>query len=100
VDALTIADDLVSRALGQAGSGEFYREGLSAREKQHYELRKKIWRIAIEEHYVIGAVGLAPGIMGLRVVKNSVGNVSQRMLNGPSSLHPKQSKPETAFYKR
>jgi hypothetical protein len=100
VDALTIADDLVSRALGQAGSGELYREGLSAPEKQHYELRKKIWRIAIEEHYVIGTVGLAPGIMGLRVVKNSVGNVSQRMLNGPSSLHPKQSKPETAFYKR
>ena len=78
---------------------ELYRAGFSAPEKQHYELGKKIWRIAIEEQYVIGTVGLAPGIMGLRVVKNSLGNVPQRMFNGSSTLHPKQSKPETAFYK-
>jgi hypothetical protein len=38
--------------------------------------------------------------MGLRVCKNSLGNVPQRMFNGSSTLHPKQSKPETAFYKR
>ena len=79
---------------------ELYRAGFSAPEKQHYELGKKIWRIAIEEQYVIGTVGLAPGIMGLRVVKNSMGNVPARMFNGSSTLHPKQSKPETAFYKR
>jgi len=79
---------------------ELYRAGFSAPEKQHYELGKKIWRIAIEEQYVIGTVGLAPGIMGLRVVKNSLGNVPGRMFNGSSTLHPKQSKPETAFYKR
>ena len=78
---------------------ELYRAGFSAPEKQHYELGKKIWRIAIEEQYVIGTVGLAPGIMGLRVVKNSLGNIPQRMFNGSSTLHPKQSKPETAFYK-
>jgi hypothetical protein len=52
---------------------KLYREGFSAPEKQHYELGKKIRRIAIEEQYVIGTVGLAPGIMGLRVVKNSMG---------------------------
>jgi ABC-type transport system substrate-binding protein len=79
---------------------ELYRAGFSAPEKEHYELGKKIWRIAIEEQYVIGTVGLAPGIMGLRVVKNSIGNVPQRTFNGSSTLHPKQSKPETAFYKR
>ena len=79
---------------------DLYREGFSAPEKQHYELGKKIWRIAIEEQYVIGTVGLAPGIMGLRVVKTSMGNVPARMFNGSSTLHPKQSKPETAFYKR
>jgi peptide/nickel transport system substrate-binding protein len=79
---------------------ELYRAGFSAPEKQHYELGKKIWRIAIEEQYAIGTVGLAPGIMGLRVCKNSLGNVPQRMFNGSSTLHPKQSKPETAFYKR
>jgi len=49
---------------------------------------------------VIGTVGLAPGIMGLRVVKTNMGNVPARMFNGSSTLHPKQSKPETAFYKR
>ena len=49
---------------------------------------------------MIGTVGLAPGIMGLRVVKNTLGNVPQRMINGSLTLHPKQSKPETAFYKR
>src|SRR5215470_3580851 len=79
---------------------DLYRAGFSAPEKQHYEMGKKIWRIAIEEQYVIGTVGLAPGIMGLRVVKASMGNVPQRMFNGSSTLHPKQSKPETAFYKK
>ena len=39
-------------------------------------------------------------VMGLRVVKTSMGNVPRRMFNGSSTLHPKQSKPETAFYKR
>ena len=48
---------------------------------------------------MIGTVGLAPGIMGLRVCKSNMGNVPQRMFNGSSTLHPKQSEPETAFYK-
>ena len=34
------------------------------------------------------------------VVKNGVGNVPQPMVDGSSTLHPKQSKPETAFYTR
>jgi hypothetical protein len=31
----------------------------------------------------------AGGIMGLRVAKNSLGNVPQRMFNGSSTLNPK-----------
>ena len=76
------------------------RAGFSVPEKQQYELGKKLWRIAIEEQCVTGTGGLAPGIMGSPVVKNRMGNIPRRMFNGSSPLHPKQPKPETAFYKR
>jgi hypothetical protein len=36
--------------------------------------------------------------IGLSVLRDW--NVPQRMFNGSSTLHRKQSKPETAFYKR
>jgi peptide/nickel transport system substrate-binding protein len=76
-----------------------YREAFSAPEKEHYELGKKIWQIALDEVWAIGTVGQSPGVMGVRVVKNTMGNQPARMFNGSSTLSPAQSRPETYFFK-
>ena len=76
-----------------------YREAFSAPEKEHYELGKKIWRIALDEVWAIGTVGQSPGIMGVRVVKNTMGNQPGRIFNGSSTLSPAQARPETYYFK-
>jgi peptide/nickel transport system substrate-binding protein len=76
-----------------------YREAFSAPEKEHYELGKKIWRIALDEVWAIGTVGQSPGIMGVRVVKNNMGNVPERMWNSAVSDNPMIAHPETYFFK-
>jgi hypothetical protein len=77
-----------------------YRDAFSAPEKEHYELGKQIWKIALDEVWGIGTVGQSPGVMGVRVVKNSMANQPARMFNGSSTLSPAQSRPETYFFKR
>ena len=77
-----------------------FREGFSASEKEHYELGKQIWRIALDEVWGIGTVGQSPGVMGVRVVKNTMGNQPARMFNGSSTLSPAQSRPETYYFKK
>ena len=76
-----------------------YREAFSAPEQEHYELGKKIWRIALDEVWGIGTVGQSPGVMGVRVVKNTMGNQPGRIFNGSSTLSPAQARPETYFFK-
>ncbi|MDP8921407.1 MAG: ABC transporter substrate-binding protein [Chloroflexota bacterium] len=77
-----------------------YRDAFSAPEREHYELGKRIWRIALDEVWGIGTVGQSPGVMGVRVVKNSMGNQPGRIFNGSSTLSPAQARPETYFFKR
>jgi peptide/nickel transport system substrate-binding protein len=76
-----------------------FREAFSAPEKEHYELGKQVWRIALDELWGIGTVGQSPGVMGVRVVKNNLGNQPGRIFNGSSTLSPAQARPETYFFK-
>jgi peptide/nickel transport system substrate-binding protein len=78
---------------------QLYREAFSAPEKEHYELGKRIWKIALEEVWAIGTVGQSPGVMGVRVHKNNMGNQPARIFNGSSTLSPAQARPETFYYK-
>jgi hypothetical protein len=72
---------------------------IDARTGEHYELGKKVWAEIVEQQYVIGTVGLAPGILGLRIAKTDLGNIPDRIFNGSSTLHPRQSRPETFYWK-
>jgi hypothetical protein len=76
-----------------------FREAFSAPEKQQHELGKQIWRIALDELWGIGTVDQSPGVMGVRVVKNNLGNQPGRIFNGSSTLSPAQARPETYFFK-
>jgi peptide/nickel transport system substrate-binding protein len=93
---------------GTAGKGpsprlrevmEAYTAAFSVPEQEHIALGKKIWRIAIEEQWTIGTVGLSPAVMGVRVAKVHMGNIPARQFNGSTTLSPAQSRPETFFFK-
>lgn len=79
---------------------EAYRAAFSVPEAERLALGKKVWRIATEEQWTIGTVGLSPAVMGVRVAKTTMGNIPERQFNGSTTLSPAQSRPETFFFKR
>src|SRR5262245_65291218 len=52
-----------------------WRKAFGVPEKERIQLGKDVWRIAAEEVYIIGVVGQGPAAMGVRVVKNNMGNI-------------------------
>jgi peptide/nickel transport system substrate-binding protein len=61
----------------------------------HQELLK----IMIEEQWSVPTVALSPANLGVRIAKNSLGNVPARQANVMSARTPSSSHPETFFYK-
>ncbi len=60
---------------------------------------KEIWKIAINEQWGIGTVGLAAAFLGVRLVKNNMGNVPERLAQVRASRHPGSSHPSTYYFK-
>ena len=60
---------------------------------------KEIWRIAIEEQWGIGTVGLAAANLGVRLVKNTMGNVPERLAQVRAARHPGATHPSTYYFK-
>ena len=42
---------------------------------------QEIWKIIVDNVFSIGTVGISPAVMGIRVVKNSMGNIPARQVN-------------------
>ena len=49
------------------------------------QLGKEVWKIAAEEVYIIGVIGMGPASMGVRVVKTNMGNIPSRQYKCPPS---------------
>jgi peptide/nickel transport system substrate-binding protein len=60
---------------------------------------QEIWRIAIDEQWCVGTVGVSPALIGVRIVKKNVGNAPARQSNGQNVRAPSSSRPETLFFK-
>src|SRR5207248_1491273 len=60
---------------------------------------KEIWRIAVEQMWSIGTVGQSPAVMGVRIVKNNMGNVPDRQVNAQHARTPHSSMPITFYFK-
>ena len=78
---------------------EKWKKAFGVPEKERIALGKEVWRIAAEEVYIIGVVGQGPAAMGVRVVKNGMGNIPSRMYNSPDGKTPGISRPATFFWK-
>jgi peptide/nickel transport system substrate-binding protein len=80
------AMDMLSSAAGQDSAASI-------------KTAQEIWKILAEETYSIGTVGVSPATMGIRVVKNTLGNVPQREINAQHCRTPCSSQPATFFFK-
>jgi hypothetical protein len=87
------ADEQMLKAL------ELYRAAWGKPDQERIDTAKEIWKILVEETYSIGTVGLSPAVMGVRVVKNNMGNVPSRQMNAMHCRTPCSSHPTTLFFK-
>jgi ABC-type transport system substrate-binding protein len=77
-----------------------YRKAFGVPEKERIELGKEVWKIAADEVYIIGVIGMGPASMGVRVVKTNMGNVPSRQYNSPDGKTPTISRPVTFYWKK
>jgi ABC-type transport system substrate-binding protein len=77
-----------------------YRRAFAVPEQERNELAKEVWKIACDEVWTIGTVGLSPAIVGVRVVKNNLGNIPERLYNSASHKSPGPTRPEQFYFKQ
>jgi peptide/nickel transport system substrate-binding protein len=64
-------------------------------EAERTRVAPEIWRIAVDQVWSIGVVGVSPGSFGVRLVSNRLGNVPRRFCvanhcRTPSGAYPQQ----------
>lgn len=78
---------------------ELWQSGKSLPERERVEVGKQIWRIYVEQVFVIGLVGFAPVVQGVRVAKRGLGNVPSRQVFSLDGMTLGNSRPETFYWK-
>src|SRR5262245_52336471 len=78
---------------------EKFRLAFGVPEEERVKLGKEIWKIAAEEAYVIGVIGMGAASMGVRLAKVNLGNVPSRQYNSPDGKTPGISRPVTFYWK-
>jgi peptide/nickel transport system substrate-binding protein len=79
---------------------ELYREAFGLDDAGQIANAQEIWKILVEEMYSIGTVGQSPAFMGVRVVKNNMGNIPERQVNAQHARTPQSSRPVTFYFKQ
>jgi peptide/nickel transport system substrate-binding protein len=78
---------------------ELLRSAAGKKEAERTKIAQEIWKIIVEECWVIGTVGVSPAFMGVRIVKNNMGNIPTRQTNAQHARTPNTSHPSTFFFK-
>ncbi|MDN3567210.1 ABC transporter substrate-binding protein [Paeniroseomonas aquatica] len=71
------------------------RDAAGQREAERHRTAQEIWKLAVEQQWGIGLVGLSPAFMGVRVVSDRLENVPGRTgisqhIRTPWGAHPEQ----------
>jgi peptide/nickel transport system substrate-binding protein len=78
---------------------EQYRKGFVVPDEERTKLGKQAIATSLDELWIIPVVSNSPATQGVRVVKNTVGNVPERQWNSAASDNPMIAHPETYFFK-
>ena len=77
---------------------DLFSEGLKATPEERIAIGQEIWSIITDEVWTIGTVGQSGAFMGVRVVKNNMGNIPSRQFNIQAGQTPNISRPSTFFF--
>lgn len=78
---------------------DLFRAAFGMDEEDQIKTAKEIWKIIADQQWSIGTVGQSPAFMGVRLVKNNMGNVPERQVNAQHARTPATSGPYTFFFK-
>jgi peptide/nickel transport system substrate-binding protein len=78
---------------------DLLRSAAGKKEAERVKIAQEIWKILVEECWAIGIVGVSPAFMGVRIVKNNMGNIPTRQTNAQHARTPNTSHPATFFFK-
>jgi peptide/nickel transport system substrate-binding protein len=78
---------------------EKFQKAFGVPEEERLKLGKEVWKIAAEEVYIIGVIGMGAASMGVRIAKTNLGNVPSRQYNSPDGKTPGISRPVTFYWK-
>lgn len=78
---------------------DLFRAAFGMKEEDRIKAAKELWKIIVEQTWSIGTVGQSPAFMGVRIVKNNMGNVPERQVNAQHARTPHSSMPITFFFK-
>src|SRR5262249_33255789 len=76
-----------------------YRRSFSVPDQERTRLAKEVWKIALDELWLIPVVSNSPASQGVRVIKNTMGNVPERLWNSAVSENPHIAHTETWYFK-
>lgn len=77
---------------------DLFTQGLHAGPEERIEIGKQIWATITDEVWTMGTVGQSGAFMGVRVVKNNMGNIPSRQFNIQAGQTPNISRPSTFFF--
>ncbi|MDR2588903.1 MAG: ABC transporter substrate-binding protein [Spirochaetales bacterium] len=78
---------------------ELIRKAYASDEAGQIASAKEAWKIIVEQTWSIGTVGQSPAFMGVRLVKNNMGNIPDRQVNAQHMRTPFSSQPATFYFK-
>lgn len=77
---------------------DLFSQGLKATPEERVTIGQEIWKIITDEVWTMGTVGQSGAFMGVRVVKNNMGNIPSRHFNIQAGQTPNISRPSTFYF--
>lgn len=77
---------------------DLFSQGLKGTPEERVTIGQEIWKIITDEVWTIGTVGQSGAFMGVRIVKNNMGNIPSRQFNIQAGQTPNISRPSTFFF--
>ncbi|UFN49294.1 ABC transporter substrate-binding protein [Roseomonas sp. OT10] len=78
---------------------ELFRSASAKPEEERNRIAQEIWRVAVDQQWSIGVVGVSPGSFGLRLVSNRLGNVPRRTCIANHCRTPAAAYPQQYFFR-
>ena len=77
---------------------DLFDQGLQATPEERITIGQEIWKIITDGVWTIGTVGQSGAFMGVRMVKNNMGNIPSRQFNIQAGQTPNISRPSTFYF--